>query len=417
MNLNEFRRSYIKLDKASQSYITPQYVKQGDYNGRELIVQITDGGAVKDMTGVSLELGWKHEMIQNAGLEPFSELDVTQGLFKVAYPTELLNPGRVLCAIRVSENGTVTNSMNFTVTVEANPFDDTTLVSDNAFTLLEQLIQDSDATKIYEVDDRLTNQINETDTRLTSQLAEIPQQIETFAVANKVRYIAHRGMSGIAPENSLPAYELAGQLGMWGAETDVLVTSDGVWVLMHDDTVDRTTNGTGNVSALTLAQIKALKIDAGNNVTSYPNLTVPTMEEYLLTCKKYDMVPVIEIKGASQNSDYDTFVNLIKKHGFESKSIVISFSSAALQEVRNRSPKIMVQLVGGITQTNIDFVKSLGNAGLDPSKTGLTKALIEQAHAENILVNTWTVNSHQEAKTLTNYGVDFITTDIIAGVI
>nr|WP_285800893.1 GDSL-type esterase/lipase family protein [Exiguobacterium sp. s124] len=166
------------MDKASQSYITPQYVKQGDYNGRELIVQITDGGAVKDMTGVSLELGWKHESIQNAGLEPFSELDVTQGLFKVAYPTELLNPGRVLCAIRVSENGTVTNSMNFTVTVEANPFDDTTLVSDNAFTLLEQLIKDSDATKIYEVDDRLTSQINETDTRLTSQLAEKAPQTE-----------------------------------------------------------------------------------------------------------------------------------------------------------------------------------------------------------------------------------------------
>lgn len=179
MNLTEFRRSYIKLDKASQSYITPQYVKQGDYNGRELIVQITDGGAVKDMTGVSLELGWKHESIQNAGLEPFAELDVSQGLFKVAYPTELLNPGRVLCAIRVSENGTVTNSMNFTVTVEANPFDDTTLVSDNAFTLLEQLIQDSDATKIYEVNDRLTNQINETDTRLTSQLAETAIQLST----------------------------------------------------------------------------------------------------------------------------------------------------------------------------------------------------------------------------------------------
>lgn len=66
--------------------------------------------------------------------------------------------------------------------------------------------------------------------------------------------IAHRGASTLAPENSIPAFQLAGEYGYWGAECDVSVTKDGIWVLMHDTSVDRTTNGRGAVSSFTLGR-------------------------------------------------------------------------------------------------------------------------------------------------------------------
>lgn len=251
----------------------------------------------------------------------------------------------------------------------------------------------------------------------TSHLEEIPKLANTIQTQKKVRYIAHRGMSAIAPENTIPAYELAGELGMWGAECDVTTTKDGIWVLMHDDTVDRTTNGKGYVSNFTLNEIKNLKIDAGNNVNFYPNLRVPTLEEYLITCRKYELVPVIEIKSASKNSDYDTFVNLIKKYGYEENCIVISFSLTALQEVRLRSKKIVIQYVADISETTINQVRELGNAGLDVNHTSLTKEKIELAHSNGLMVNTWTVNDPQIAKNLTDFGVDYITTDVLIEVI
>lgn len=484
MNLNEFRRSYIKLDKASQSYITPQYVKQGDYNGRELIVQITDGGAVKDMTGVSLELGWKHESIQNAGLEPFSELDVTQGLFKVAYPTELLNPGRVLCAIRVSENGTVTNSMNFSVVVEKNPFDDTALVSDNAFTVLEsvttgaqlattdannaaQAANDAaqnandaaESTKIerkspvdsfadlatvypdaelgwavyvrnagtngevYRFDGtdwQLIEEfdgtvINEVDSRLSAQLADKAYQTNVNPIGTP-RIVGHRGLSGIAPENTIPSYVLAGRHGIWAAETDIQRTSDGVWVLMHDYSVDRTTDGSGNVKDMTLAQIKALKIDVGVNIGLYPNLRVPTLEEFLTVCKQYNMVPLLEVKSVFNAEDCLDLVNVLKRYNFEEQAIVLSADLLILWEIRKHSMRLHTQYLSTISSTSLMHVVNMGNASINAEFSTLTKAHIEQAHEAGVSVNTWTVNSYEKARELFSWGLDVLSTDVITEV-
>lgn len=243
----------------------------------------------------------------------------------------------------------------------------------------------------------------------------IEHLIKNRLLGNKTKYIAHRGASRIAPENTLPAYEKAGELGFWGAECDVLVSADGVWVLHHDDTVDRMTNGTGYVSSLTLAQLKALTIDAGNNIAYYPNLKIPTLEEYLLICKKWGIVPVIEIKPATYtNTHYDIFVDLLKKMNLESKAIVISFNQNVLTEIRNRNKYVQLQLVSSSFSNDlIDFAKALGNTMLDLKYDIITQSIIEECHTNDIMVNAWTVNDYNIAKTLRNYGVDFITTDFI----
>ena len=186
---------------------------------------------------------------------------------------------------------------------------------------------------------------------------------------------------------------------------------------MHDDTVDRTTNGTGLVRNMTYDQIRALIVDGGTNASKYPNLKVPTLDEYLIVCRKFNLVPVIEIKAANNDTDYDSFVDLIKRHGFEEKCIVISFSTTAIQNVRNRSKRIMVQPLIAINVDNLNFIKTLGNASIDVFEGQLTKELIDLAHSHGVLVNTWTVNSYSRAKDLADMGIDFITTDIIPEVV
>ena len=276
--------------------------------------------------------------------------------------------------------------------------------------------------KILEVEEDLNEHINV----FNNHIADYNQHEEVFndykenlirnrILSNEVKYIAHRGISAIAPENTLPAFEKAGELGFWGAECDVLVSADGVWVLHHDDTVDRMTNGTGNVSDFTLAQLKALTIDAGNNIALYPNLKIPTLEEYLVVCRKWNLIPVVEIKAATYTSDnYDTLISILKKAGLESKAIIISFDQNVLTEIRDRSKYIQLQLVSSSFSNDlIDFAKALGNTMLDLNYDIITQSIIEECHTNDIMVNAWTVNDYNTAKTLRNYGVDFITTDFI----
>jgi len=85
----------------------------------------------------------------------------------------------------------------------------------------------------------------------------------------------------------LPAFELAGKLGFWGAECDVRTTSDGNWMILHDDTVNRMTNGNGKISSLSFAKVQALNINSGKNIASFKGVKIPKLNDYLLTCKKW----------------------------------------------------------------------------------------------------------------------------------
>ena len=104
-----------------------------------------------------------------------------------------------------------------------------------------------------------------------------------FQTAVRNVFVAHRGYSNYAPENSLPAFELAGKIGFWGIETDICETSDGQFVCMHDDTLDRTTNGSGAISDYTLDDLSQFQIDYGNYLDTNENL------KYLLLKNIFDM--------------------------------------------------------------------------------------------------------------------------------
>ena len=243
------------------------------------------------------------------------------------------------------------------------------------------------------------------------------QAVDSVGAASwkgKVKYIAHRGWDCEAPENTLPAYDLAGKLGFWGGETDIQVTSDGTWVVMHDETVDRMTNGKGSIAAISFADIRKLVIDAGANVSNYPGLQVPTFEEYLATCKKAGIVPVTEIKTATYvKKNYTELLEIIRKYGMENKMVIISFDYDALKNVHKLSPNMVLGILGDMTDTNIAIAKKYGAAFVDSDYTKVTKKQIDNCHAAGVPAAVWTIKDAAAAKTMIDYGADAITCENI----
>lgn len=240
------------------------------------------------------------------------------------------------------------------------------------------------------------------------------KNIQVNEMTDDVRYIAHRGNKKSAPENSLPAFQ---QASAWGVETDIWLTKDKHWIVMHDETVDRMTNGKGKISDLTLEQIRALRIRSGSNVASYDQsqLIVPTLEDYLITMRDNHKTPYIEVKPKDlAPSDYDSLVQLINNYGFSESARVISFDFANLVEMKKRMPSLQVQFLTRILdEQTISQVSSLGsNTGLDIEYTDvLTKIeMVAKAQSQGILVNLWVVPKSNLAKAKA-LGVDNLTTN------
>jgi len=114
---------------------------------------------------------------------------------------------------------------------------------------------------------------------------------------NEPLYVAHRGLSALYPQNTVPAFQAAGENGYYAFECDVHTTSDGEWVVIHNDTVDDMTDGEGEVESFTLDEIKKLNIDNGNGIKNHNGLKMPTLEETLAVCDNSDIVPIIELKN------------------------------------------------------------------------------------------------------------------------
>ena len=244
------------------------------------------------------------------------------------------------------------------------------------------------------------------------------RQVEenVLALSEEFRYVAHRGLMEYAPENTLESMRLAAFVGTWGVEVDLGMTSDGKLVLMHDYTVDRTTDGTGNVSSLTLAQVQALNVDA--SLKGFTNVKVPTLEQLLDVCKETGLFPVIEVKEDGNTSGMtDATIAVLEKYNFMKSCVIESFSVDVLKRIRskNKSVKLAYLLPGGsvITNTHIATAKSIGNCLLFADATAaLTSAMVQSAKKEGIPVWCWGgVVSDALANSLIAIGVDSITSD------
>lgn len=220
---------------------------------------------------------------------------------------------------------------------------------------------------------------------------------------------AHRGYSVIAPENTLAAFTASAGFAD-RVEFDVQVSKDGMLVVMHDSTVNRTTNGTGSVSSLNYVdQLDGL--DAGSWFSpAFAGEPIPTMKQSVETIFADGMVPLIERKSGSAAA----YVNELTHMGILDDVVIIAFDWTFLAQVRALAPNVELGALGSGT-LNASVISSIAAAGVDFVNWGdsgsLTRSTVDMVHAAGLEMHVWTVNSLGRMQQLIDLGVDGITTD------
>lgn len=233
------------------------------------------------------------------------------------------------------------------------------------------------------------------------------------ATKNEFHLTAHRGLSSVAPENTAPALEEAGKAGYYAAEFDIMPTKDGVWVLIHDDTVDRTMTGTGEVCEFTYAELLEMNIDEGNGIENYPGLKISTLDEALDICEKYSMRAMIEIKGGVPD-DMKSVLDILGKREMKKEPLIIDFDKDRVSALRELDKNIEIwYLVNEIEDDTIGFANN--NAVGIGFNFGIPSNYfkIREAQEQNITLGSWTVDYLPVLDILCALGIDYITTNRI----
>ncbi len=225
---------------------------------------------------------------------------------------------------------------------------------------------------------------------------------------------AHRGVTSVAPENSLPAYKEAVRLGYYSAECDIRLTKDNKWVLVHNDDIDRRFCENGLVKDLTFDEIRSYTYKNGSNFWKLRDVKVPTLDEFLDVFVGSNTRPQIEIKADTYDLLY-TVIDAVVAKGLEKSAIIISFDLEQLRRIHEINPNIELwYLIGRITQEEIDKAKAIGdNVWLSPHFDKNDKESIQLAVDNRIGVSFWTVNTIEDAKMLYEIGVRYYETDIL----
>jgi glycerophosphoryl diester phosphodiesterase len=223
--------------------------------------------------------------------------------------------------------------------------------------------------------------------------------------------IAHRGASGNAPENTLAAFRKAVALGATFIETDLQLSRDAHFVAIHDDTVNRTTNGNGAVHGMTLTELR--RLDAGSWFGSeFTGERIPTLEEILEFSKKNDVVFYLEIKPGGSWGGEHALIGALRESGEIPRVLVISFDAAIVLGLRKIEPTLMTGLLyDGQIENPLDKAVAIGARQLLVRGDLVTPALLAEARKKDLQVVCWTVNHSAHMRMLAAAGVDGIMSD------
>ena len=130
----------VQIDTINTRVNADLFAKEGDANGRGMVVQITENGIIKDTTGITLRLQWSHLSVGASGFTEFEVVDATKGLYKVKYPTSMLHRGRVEAFIRITDNGILSGTRNLLITVERMVGSDETIEAEDDFSALQSAL-------------------------------------------------------------------------------------------------------------------------------------------------------------------------------------------------------------------------------------------------------------------------------------
>ena len=231
-----------------------------------------------------------------------------------------------------------------------------------------------------------------------------------------VKMIAHRGLSGIERENTYPAFVAAGNRSYFGIETDVHVTRDGKFVIIHDETTERVSLGkiNLNVENCTFDEIKDVELPDLDGSTSRRDIKIPLLCDYISICKKYGKICVLELKNRFKKEDIERMVEEIKNLGYLENVIFISFSYENCADLRALLPDATIQfLTMEVMSDSLTQLLAKNRLDLDIYYPRISAEWVEKLHELGIKVNVWTCDSKEDAEKLISMGVDFITSNIL----
>lgn len=224
---------------------------------------------------------------------------------------------------------------------------------------------------------------------------------------------AHRGCRREAPENTLPAFALALGLGVDGVEFDVQLTADGVPVVIHDETVDRTTNGTGAVVGFALEQLRELDASAG--FQGFDGVRIPTLDEVLDLLAPSGLALNIELKNSDE--DYpgleEKVLAAVEARGIADQVVLSSFNHYSLKRLqRLGASSPLGMLYTDPLYRPWRYAAKLGVAAIHPPvRYVYGKGFVRRTHAAGLAVRPWVVNGRRHLARMLRIGVDAVFTD------
>jgi len=230
----------------------------------------------------------------------------------------------------------------------------------------------------------------------------------------KEKILAHRGVSRRAPENTLAAFKKALDLGLGGIELDIQMSKDGHVIVLHDEKVDRTTDGKGFIKDMTLEDIK--KLDAGSWFgDEFIGEKVLLLEEVLEFIGDRGFIINIELKsGIIQYAGLeDRVLDIVKHYNFLDRTIFSSFNHYSLVNIKEKcsNAKIGLLYYAGLVDP-WEFGMKLDAYSLNPFFTSVTEQMVKRCLEVGLQVIPFTVNDNIFAKRLVEWGVEYIITDI-----
>ena len=224
---------------------------------------------------------------------------------------------------------------------------------------------------------------------------------------------AHRGFSAAYPENTMLSFQKAREAGCHGIELDVHLSADGVPVVIHDEQVDRTTDGSGWVGELSFAQLRKLDASGQFRGVAGPN-RIPALQEVLEWCEATGLRLNLELKtnvceypGIEQKT-----IGMVFSAGMQERVILSSFNHYTLLRCKKIAPQI---LCGALEESWIvnfgGYAKGLGLECVHPLHWYLTKENMERLKEQGLRVHTWTVNEPEQMRRLIDLGADIIITN------
>ena len=226
------------------------------------------------------------------------------------------------------------------------------------------------------------------------------------------KIVAHRGFSGLWPENSMLAFEKAALTGCWGIELDVQLSKDGVPVIFHDETLERCSTGSGFLKDHTLAQLKALELRPLPPQGAPQR--IPTLWEYLEWVKSTPLMTNIELKtGMFEYPGIEEKVAaMVEELGLEERVWYSSFNHYTVLRLKERARKSLFGLLlGDWLVGGGAYAAGLGVDSVNAPTEYLSREIVEELHGRNILAAAYTPNSTEELTRLMENGVDVLITN------